>query len=141
MRFTRRQQIFIAAGVIGLAAITSLSTVLIAGAVRDGQPGAEPSYGSVTGQGESAEAPRGRRDAGAQGATGAATNRLSLDQLYIPNEGEELMRWQWRFYRNPKSQWDDVDFSRYWIDPSEISIEYLVEENDELVEEIFESVP
>jgi hypothetical protein len=68
-------------------------------------------------------------------------NRTEASDLHVPNQGEEVTRWSWRYWREPQARWTAEQVSRYWVDPSEISLDYLVEQNDQLIEEMLRSVP
>lgn len=130
MQFTHRTPI-IAAGAVLAALLTALLTVIIAGG-NDAAGEAAGQYHSL------AE----RSDAASGGAGAAyASEALDIGSLSIPNEGEALTKWEWKLHREPKSAWDEDDLSRFWIAPEEISIDYLVEQNDALIQEMFSSVP
>lgn len=130
MRSTHKT-LAVVGGALFAALLTSLLTVIIAGG-EQARPESSGEY----------EAEAAERAADSQGVSVAlGSGSLQTEQLLLPNEGEALMRWEWRLHREPKSAWGEADLSRYWIDPSEISIDYLVEQNNELMQEMFRSVP
>ena len=52
-----------------------------------------------------------------------------------------LDRPDWQLRRPPRPKWEPEEVEQFWVDPVEMGIKALGEENDKMVEDFFDSIP
>jgi len=66
---------------------------------------------------------------------------VDAQDFLIPDEARRITTWSWKLHRQPGVPWDEKEASRFWISPDRIGLDYLIEENDALVDSLLERVP
>jgi hypothetical protein len=117
----------IAVAVFALGVITASVTVLVV--TIGGRSGSQSADAAADGTLEAVD------------VSGEADEAVSARDLQVPNAAAEVRSWGWQRFRPPKSQWSASEVDEHWIDPESIGTEYLSEENDQLIEELLQSVP
>lgn len=121
-RWFRREQLIVFAAVVG--GLTVVAVVVTAVIVTTGD---EPSPAIST----AAEEP-----VPSVGAVG-----VDASDIVFPRHADNATPLEQRRFREPLARWQEEQIDRFWIDPQSIAADYLVEENDRLMEELFDTIP
>jgi len=73
--------------------------------------------------------------------TESTAGSVEAQDFLIPDEARRITTWSWKLHRQPGVPWDEKEASRFWISPAHIGLDYLIEENDALVDSLLERVP
>lgn len=68
-------------------------------------------------------------------------NAIDLSKFMIPESYKKLYENSWAHFLPDKDRWSWSDIEPYWQDPEEIIINYLEEQNETLINEIFKDIP
>ncbi|MEW5816866.1 MAG: hypothetical protein AB1798_15905, partial [Spirochaetota bacterium] len=71
----------------------------------------------------------------------APGKKIDSTDLKIPAEYSQIWEKKWYPFRGKMEKWSWEEVEKYWIDPIEIGINIVSEENDRLIKEIFGKVP
>ncbi len=75
--------------------------------------------------------------------TGTVDDRfvLRVTDLAVPDDLDRFSMSDWYEFRPPLSRWNVEQIERFWIDPSEIELERVADENDRRIRELFQRIP
>jgi len=68
-------------------------------------------------------------------------NKIDMSKFIIPESYKKLWDNSWAHFWVDKEQWSLSDVEPYWNDPKTIILQYLEEQNEKLVNDIFKDIP
>jgi hypothetical protein len=66
---------------------------------------------------------------------------VGASDIVFPRQSDDGTPLEFRRFREPLARWQQEQIDRFWIDPQSIAADYLVKENDRLMEELFDTIP
>jgi len=66
---------------------------------------------------------------------------IDISKFMIPPSYKKLRESSWIHFLPDKDKWTWGDIEPYWQDPKEIIIDYLEEQNENLISDIFKNIP
>ena len=68
-------------------------------------------------------------------------NKIDMSQFIIPESYKQLRDSSWIPFRSDKERWTSVDIEPFWQDPETLILEYLEQQNEDLINELFKDIP
>ncbi|MCK5674380.1 MAG: hypothetical protein KAH95_13450 [Spirochaetales bacterium] len=68
-------------------------------------------------------------------------NAIDISKFKIPESYKKLSINGWAHFLPDKEKWTWSDIEPYWQDPEELIINYLEEQNEKLIDDIFKDIP
>lgn len=70
-----------------------------------------------------------------------ADKQVDMSRFVIPESYMKFRDEKWIPFRPDKELWTSIDTGPYWQDPEILILEYLEEQNEKLINELFKDIP
>ncbi len=66
---------------------------------------------------------------------------LGRHHFYFPNPEDDVLKLQMEPFREPGTPWSEDEIQPFMLDPVEIGLEEVVEQNRELIQDLYDTIP
>ncbi len=66
---------------------------------------------------------------------------IDISKFMIPDSYTKLYENSWDHFLSDKEKWSWSDIEPYWQDPKELILDYLEEQNEKIINDIFKDIP